>query len=73
MLAMLSTLVILTVASFAIIAMGMTVARSWSLIVAALNYRAPEPLPALRARRSSGRGVVKVSPRAPNRSLSAAA
>ena len=73
MLAMLSTLMILTAASFAVIAMGMTVARSWHLIVAALNYRAPEQVPASRPRRSSSRGVVKVSPRAPNRSLSAAA
>lgn len=73
MFAMLSTLVILTAASFAVIAMGMTVARSWHLIVAALNYRAPEPVPASRPKRSSSRGVVKVSPRASNRSLSAAA
>ena len=73
MLAMLSTLVILTATSFAVIAISMTVARSWNLIVAALNYRAPEPVPASRLRRSSGRGVIKVSPRASNRSLSAAA
>ena len=73
MLAMLSTLMILTAASFAVIAMGMTVARSWNLIIAALNYRVPDPVVVPRRSRSTSRAVVKVSPRAPNRSMSAAA
>ena len=72
MLAMLSTLTILIAASFASIAMGMTLRNSWALIVQALSYRAPAAPAAVRARRP-GRRPITVSLRTPAPRLSAAA
>ena len=73
MLAMLSTLTILIAASFAAIALGMTLRNSWDLIVQALSYQAPAAKRAAFQNRSAGRRPVAVTVRASASMLSAAA
>ena len=72
MLALLSTLAILTAASFALVVMGVTVTSSWNLIVAALlgGSVTTSPRP---ARRATVRRPISVQLRAPTRPLAAAA
>lgn len=73
MLAMISTLVILIAASFAVIAMGMTFAGSWNLIVAAMKVSTPSGSPLSATRRAAGRRPVTVSVRTRGHLSSAAA
>lgn len=61
MLAMLSTFVILTAAAFAMIVMGMTLAGSWNLVVAALNASAAVPATVSTQRRTAGHRPITVS------------